>query len=155
MNIFCIFLGFIYSSRSYIRFCFQLVAFFRERIWHKALLMGYSVRLELTRVCSLNGFSVCYGFIWKSLLSFFSEYVYLSQLYPSLFFDIWYVFVVVCVRVYVGVFQTLGTAIGTKMASTYTTLTLEYLEENPYEILGKRNTAMPEKENLRNHRKNI
>ena len=36
--------------------CFQLVAFVREHIWHKALLMGYSMRLELIFVCSLNVF---------------------------------------------------------------------------------------------------
>ena len=34
--------------------------------------------------------------------------------------------------------QTLGTAMGTKMAPTYATLTLEYLEENLYEIIGKK-----------------
>ena len=34
--------------------------------------------------------------------------------------------------------QTLGTALGTKMAPTYATLTLAYLEENLYEIIGKK-----------------
>ena len=34
--------------------------------------------------------------------------------------------------------QTLGTAMGTKMAPTYFTLTLAYLEENLYEIVGKK-----------------
>ena len=34
--------------------------------------------------------------------------------------------------------QTLGTAMGTKMVPTYTTLTLAYLEENLYEIIGKK-----------------
>ena len=34
--------------------------------------------------------------------------------------------------------QTLGTAMGTKMAPTYATLTLAYLEENLYEIIGKK-----------------
>ena len=32
---------FIYSFRSYIRVCFQFVAFVREHIQHKALLMEY------------------------------------------------------------------------------------------------------------------
>ena len=32
--------------------------------------------------------------------------------------------------------QTLGTAKGTKMAPTYATLTLSFLEENLYEIIG-------------------
>ena len=34
--------------------------------------------------------------------------------------------------------QTLGTAMGTKMAPTYSTLTLAYLEENLGEIIGKK-----------------
>ena len=45
------------------RVCFQLVAFVREHIWHKALLMGYPVRFELIRVCSLNGFQLVMGLI--------------------------------------------------------------------------------------------
>ena len=32
--------------------------------------------------------------------------------------------------------QTLGTTMGTKMAPTYATLTLAYLEENLYEIIA-------------------
>ena len=46
---------------SYIRVYFQLVTFVRKLIWHKALLMGYSMRLELIRVCSLNGFQLVMG----------------------------------------------------------------------------------------------
>ena len=34
--------------------------------------------------------------------------------------------------------QTLGRPMGTKMAPTYGTLTLAYLEENLYEIIGKK-----------------
>ena len=34
--------------------------------------------------------------------------------------------------------QTLGKAMGTKLAPTYATLTLAYLEENLYEIIGKK-----------------
>ena len=30
-----------------------LIAFVREHIWHTALFMGYLMRVELTRVCSL------------------------------------------------------------------------------------------------------
>ena len=52
---------FIYLFCSYIRMCFQLVAFVREHIWHMALLMGHSMRFELTRVCSLNGFRMVMG----------------------------------------------------------------------------------------------
>ena len=47
LNLFC----------SYVRVYFQFVAFVGEHIWHKALLMGYSIRLELTRVYSLNDVS--------------------------------------------------------------------------------------------------
>ena len=50
------FLEFICLFDSYIGVCFQLVAFVLEHILHKALLMGYSMRLELTRVCSLNDY---------------------------------------------------------------------------------------------------
>ena len=32
-------------------FPFFFFAFVREHIWHKALLMGCSMRLELTRIC--------------------------------------------------------------------------------------------------------
>ena len=46
---------------SYICVFFQFVAFVREHIWHKVLLMGCSMRLELTRVCILNGFQLVMG----------------------------------------------------------------------------------------------
>ena len=36
--------------------CLVLVYFVTEYVWHKALLMKYTIRLEFTRVCSLNGF---------------------------------------------------------------------------------------------------
>ena len=52
------FLELIYLFCSYIDACFQLVAFVREHIWQKALLMGYSMKLELTCVCSLNDFQL-------------------------------------------------------------------------------------------------
>ena len=38
----------IYLCWSYIRVCFLFVPFVREHIWLKTLLMGYSLRLELT-----------------------------------------------------------------------------------------------------------
>ena len=52
------FLWFIYLFCSYIYVCFQLDAFVREHVWYKTLLMEYLTRLELTRVCSLNGFQL-------------------------------------------------------------------------------------------------
>ena len=61
MKRFVFLLGFIYLFCSYIRVCFQLLAFVREHIWHKALLMGYSMKLEFTCVCSLNGFKLVMG----------------------------------------------------------------------------------------------
>ena len=83
----------IYSFCSYIHLCFQLDAFIREYVWHKALLMEYSLRLKLTCVCSLNGFQLVMGF-YEGHSSLF-----LSLLYPSFPFDIWYI---VCVCVCVG-----------------------------------------------------
>ena len=47
-----VFLEFIYSFCSYIRVCFQLIAFVREHVWHKVLLMGFLMRLALTHVYS-------------------------------------------------------------------------------------------------------
>ena len=51
----------IYSFPSHIHVYFQLVAFIREPIWHKALWMGYWRRLELTCAWSLNGFQLVMG----------------------------------------------------------------------------------------------
>ena len=60
----------IYLFCSYIRVCFQLLAFAREHIWHKVWLMGYSMRLEITCVCSLNDFLLVIGF-YRGLPLFF------------------------------------------------------------------------------------
>ena len=52
-----VFFEFIYFVLTYVLYiyvCFQLVAFVREHMWYKALLMGYSMRLELTLVFSIN-----------------------------------------------------------------------------------------------------
>ena len=84
------------------RICFQLVAFVREHIWHKASLMGYSMRLELTCVCSLNDFLLVIGLCSGHPLFFF-ECVYLNLLYSSLIFDMFFRCVCVCVCVCVGV----------------------------------------------------
>ena len=48
--------------------------------------MGYSMRLELTRVYSLNDFQLVMG-LYRGHLLFFLKCVYLSLLYPSLIFD--------------------------------------------------------------------
>ena len=80
------FLEFIYLFCFYIRVCFQLVAFVREHIWNKALLMGYSMRVEIPRVCSLNDFHLLMGLYGGPHLFFF-QCVDLSLLYPSLIFD--------------------------------------------------------------------
>ena len=53
-----VFFKFIYLFCSYIRVCLNLVAFVRGHIWHKALLMGNSMRLELIRVYGLNDFQL-------------------------------------------------------------------------------------------------
>ena len=46
--------------------------------------MGYSMRLELTRVCSLNGFQLVMVFFMNAGPFFFLECVSLSLLYPHL-----------------------------------------------------------------------
>ena len=59
-----IFLGFIYLFCSYIRVCFQLAAFVREHTW---VLNNET----WTHSClQFQWFSVSFGFIWRSLLSF-------------------------------------------------------------------------------------
>ena len=65
----------IYLFCSYIRVCFQLVAFIREHIWHKVLLMEYSTRHELTPVCSLNDFHLVVG-LYRGNSLFFIECVF-------------------------------------------------------------------------------
>ena len=85
----------LFLHTSYIYVCFQPVAFIREHMCRKVLLIGYTMRLELTLVCSLNAFQLVWaGFIYR-LFPFFLECVYFSLLYPSLF-DM---FIVVCVCV--------------------------------------------------------
>ena len=98
---FYFFLEFIKPFCSYIRVCFQLVTFVREHVWHKALLMEYSMRLEFARVCSLV-FSWLW-FIWMSLLLIL-ECVHLSLLYPSFAFDTFFHCVCVCVCVWLSSF---------------------------------------------------
>ena len=44
----------IYLYCSYTRVCFQLVAFVREHMWHKAMRIVHLMRLELTLVCLLG-----------------------------------------------------------------------------------------------------
>ena len=68
----------MYFLNIYIYICFQLVAFVREHIWHKALLMGYLVRFELTLVHSLSVFvENLFGQFVKVLgtKTCFSEYI--------------------------------------------------------------------------------
>ena len=57
---------------SYICACFQLVTFVREHMWHMDLLMGYSMRLEVTLAHSLNVFQlVRLWFLYRGYYSFF------------------------------------------------------------------------------------
>ena len=86
---------FILFLHSYIR----VVASVREHIWLKALLMGHSVRLELTCVSTLIHFQLVIG-LYRGHPLFFLDCVYLSLLYPSLIFD---VFLSLCVCVCVCV----------------------------------------------------
>ena len=84
----------IYLFSLFLHTCmFPASYFVRKYIWHQVLLMGYSVRLELTRAYNLNDFQLVMG-LYRGHPPFFFECVYLRLLYPSLIFD---VFVVVCV----------------------------------------------------------
>ena len=90
------FLGFIYLFFSYIRVYFHLHAFVKEHVWHKALLMEYSVRIELTRVCSLSCFQLVMGFFMKDPSFFFLEFVSLNLFLPFICFWYWIRCVCVC-----------------------------------------------------------
>ena len=80
--------------------CFQIDVFVREPVWSKVYLMGYSLKLDLTRVCSLNGF-----YFWV----FFNErwsflFLWVCFSYSTLFLiNFWYLIRCMCVYVSVGV----------------------------------------------------
>ena len=98
-----VFVEFIYFVLTYVLYicvCFQLVAFVREHVWHKAFYMGYSMRLELTLVSSINESCLVGPVFIRVFGAFFLECVYFGLLYPSLIFDM---FIVVCVCVCVCV----------------------------------------------------
>ena len=69
--------------------CFQLVAFVREHMWLKALLMGYSMRLELTFVSSLNDLWLVRRILYRGYSPFFLECVYFSLLYIYIYIYIY------------------------------------------------------------------
>ena len=86
------FLEFINLFISFLHTCIFLACFFRQRIHIAQILVnGVKMRLEVTHVCSLNGFLLIINFCWGQCVS-------LYLLYSWLVFDIWYIFVVVCVR---------------------------------------------------------
>ena len=73
------FLGFIYLFCSYIHVCFQLVAFVREHVWHKALLIVNSLVFGV------------FSWLWVDMEVtplFFLPCVYLNLLYPSFDFHL-------------------------------------------------------------------
>ena len=71
----------IYLFILFLHMCMLPSSCFRQRtyIWHKALLMGYSMILELICVCSLNDFQLVMG-LDRGHPLFFLECVYLSRL---------------------------------------------------------------------------
>ena len=71
----------------YIYVCFQLVAFAREYVWHKAFSMGYSMRLELTLVSRINDSCLVRLVYLRVLVPLFLKCVYFGLLYPFLIFD--------------------------------------------------------------------
>ena len=82
LNLFILFL-----HMCYIHVCFQLVAFAREHVWHKAFLMGYSMRLELTLVSSINDHCLV-------------RLVYIVVVVPLS----WSVFTLVCLYIYIYIY---------------------------------------------------
>ena len=87
---------------SYTQICFQHDAFARDRLMHKALFMGHSMRLELTRVCSLNGFQFVMFFFFMNVgPSFFLECV--SLLYFTLHLLFRFDTLFMCLCVFIGV----------------------------------------------------
>ena len=94
--------------RSYI--CFQLFAFVREHIWRNALLMEYLMRLELTRVFSLNGFQLVMG-LYRCHFSFFSLGLFTLVYFTPNWSVIFYMFLLLSVCLCVGSFQILQTVI--------------------------------------------
>ena len=63
--------------------------------------MVYSMRLEITRICSLNEFQLVMG-LYRGHPLFFFACVYLSLLYPPLILDM---FLSLCVFVCVSVLE--------------------------------------------------
>ena len=62
---------FLFLHTCCICVCFQHVAFLREHLWHKAMVMRYSMGLELTFVCSLKVFSFGVVGLYKGYSPFF------------------------------------------------------------------------------------
>ena len=66
----CIFLDlFIYFIPTYV-YVSSLMLSSENICITRPLLMGYLMRLEVTRVRSLNGFQLVMFFLWRSLISF-------------------------------------------------------------------------------------
>ena len=66
---------------------FPACCFHKRTYIAQGLVMGYSMRLELTHVCILNYFQLVM-YLNRGHSLFFLECVYFSLLYPSLIFDI-------------------------------------------------------------------
>ena len=92
-------LSILFLYTCYIYECFQLVALVREHVWHKALLMGFSMRLKLTLVSSINDFWLV-RLVYIGVVVRFSWSVFTLVCFTRL---IWYVYSCVCVCVCVGV----------------------------------------------------
>ena len=83
----------------YIYICFQFDAFVREHVRHRALLMGYSMWLELTRVCCLNCFYKQFFYECWSFL--FLRVCFSLPTLPIIYF--WYLIRCVCVLEWFGI----------------------------------------------------
>ena len=123
-------------------------------MWHKAIWMGYPMRLKLSRiglfvefffrfcVCLYTNSNIPYE-LGKQATSFLID-KYSDTLHPR--FNKRFIIqgreLTLDINSFqfnnVNYIQTLGTAMGIKMASIYAILTLAYLEENLYKIIGKK-----------------
>ena len=94
-----LFILFLHTCYRYV--CLQRFAFVRGHMWHKALLIWYLMKLELTLVSSLNDLWLV-RWVYIGVILPLLECVYFGLLYQSLIFDM---FIVVCLFVCVLVLE--------------------------------------------------
>ena len=88
---FNLFILFLHTCNIHV--CFRHVVFVSQHVWHKAFLMEYSMRLELTLVSSIND-------LWLVKLVYIGVVVPLSWSVFTLFCFCIYIYIYVCVCIY-------------------------------------------------------